>query len=352
MMTEKKKIKINAFNANELAASDAQIFGLPFDEEESEVILLPVPWEVTVSYKTGAAKGFSAIYDASMQVDLYDEDLPDAWKHGIFMKKNSAAWKQKNSKMRKLAAAYLENLSEGKISEQDKKTVYEINTTCEKLNSWVKEQCVEILEKNKFLGLVGGDHSTPLGLYHALAEKYSDFGILHIDAHADLRDAYEGFTYSHSSIMFHALKISQLKKLVQVGLRDVCEAEVDIIKNSNRRVIAFYDSEMKKALYEGISWKTICENIIQNLPQHVHISFDIDGLDPKNCPNTGTPVPGGLEYEQTIYLFRRLVESGRQIIGFDLVEVAPGKDEWDANVGARVLYKLCNLLVKSGVSVS
>lgn len=347
MLSDTKQNKINSFDANAPAEFDAQIFGLPFTEEESDVILLPVPWEVTVSYKTGAAKGFSAIQKASMQVDLFDADIQNAWQHGIFMKKNSASWKQKNSKLRKLAAALIENISDGNFTEADKKTLYEINSTCEKLNVWVKEQCTEILNTDKYLGLVGGDHSTPLGMYEALAEKYSDFGILHIDAHADLRDAYEGFTFSHASIMFNALKIPQLKKLVQVGLRDVCEAEVQIIENSERRVIAFYDAEIKKAMYEGMSWKIICENIIQHLPQHVHISFDIDGLDPKNCPNTGTPVPGGMEYEQAIYLFRKLVESGRQIIGFDLVEVAPGKDEWDANVGARILYKLCNLMVKS-----
>lgn len=345
-ITEDKMNKIAAFDPNGLGLAAAQIFGLPFTEEESEVVLLPVPWEVTVSYKTGAAKGPKAIFDASAQVDLYDTDLADAWKHGIFIKKSSHAWKQKNTKLRKKAVEYLEALSEGKAHNYTD-VLHEINQASFDLKQYVKEETNAIINAGKLFGLVGGDHSTPLGVYESLAEHYQAFGILHIDAHADLRDTYEGFECSHASIMHNALKIPQLTKLVQVGLRDVCQAEIDVIENSERRVIAYFNHEIKNALYDHIPWKIICDSIIKELPQNVHISFDIDGLDPKNCPNTGTPVPGGLEYEQAIYLFQKLVESGRKIIGFDLVEVAPGNDEWDANVGARMLYKLCTLMMKS-----
>ena len=90
----------------------------------------------------------------------------------------------------------------------------------------------------------------------------------------------------------------------------------------------------------GQTWKSQCDEIIGRLPQHVYISFDIDGLHPSLCPNTGTPVPGGLQLEEVNFLFKQLVMSGRKIIGFDLVEVSPGGGDWDANVGARVLYSL------------
>ncbi|MBC8047085.1 MAG: agmatinase family protein [Fimbriimonadaceae bacterium] len=347
MNIEEKQNKLDTFDANGLGAAEAQIFGLPFTYDESEVVILPIPWEVTVSYQTGAAKGPKAIFEASMQVDLFDDDLPHAWQRGIFMQKISAGWKQKNTKLRKKAVEYIDALSDGKLTAEHSIVLNEINAECTALKDWVYAESKNILDEDKLLGLLGGDHSTPLGYMWALADKYEEYGILHIDAHADLRDAYEGFNYSHASIMFNALKIPQVKKLIQVGLRDVCEAEMEIINNGERRVIGYFNHEIKTALFSGMSWKIICDQIIDELPQHVYISFDIDGLDPKNCPNTGTPVPGGLEYDQAVYLIQRLVESGRKIIGFDLVEVAPGKDEWDANVGARLLYKLCNLMMKS-----
>jgi agmatinase len=100
-------------------------------------------------------------------------------------------------------------------------------------------------------------------------------------------------------------------------------------------------------MFEGVTWKMICDDIVASLPMQVYLSFDIDGLDPKLCPNTGTPVPGGLELEQAVYLIRRVADSGRKIIGCDLNEVVPGLDDWDANVGARLLYKMCNLMGKS-----
>ena len=183
--------------------------------------------------------------------------------------------------------------------------------------------------------------------YKAIAEKHGDFGILQIDAHCDLRKAYEGFTYSHASIMYNALKLPAVGRLVQVGVRDYCDEELNVIKRSMGRVVTYFDQDLKDELYEGTTWGNLCDQIIQDLPQYVYISFDIDGLDPKLCPNTGTPVQGGFETEQVFYLFSKLLQSKKNIIGFDLNEVGVGETDWDANVGARVLFKLCNLLVTS-----
>jgi agmatinase len=210
----------------------------------------------------------------------------------------------------------------------------------------VYEQTKELLDKNKLVGVVGGDHSTPFGFFKAIAEKHSDFGILQIDAHCDLREEYECFKYSHASIMYNALtEIPQLTRLVQVGIRDYSPAEYDYIKNSNNRVITYFDKDIKERIFEGASWKQIADEIVNNLPQKFYISFDIDGLDPKLCPNTGTPVQGGFETEQIFYLFKKVLQSGRKLIGFDLNEVGISPNEWDENVGARVLFKLCNLMV-------
>lgn len=106
----------------------------------------------------------------------------------------------------------------------------------------------------------------------------------------------------------------------------------------------FYDREYRKRLFEGDNWKTICEEIIYELPDNVYVSIDIDGLDPKLCPNTGTPVPGGMDFEEFIYLLNKLKQSGKNIIGFDLCEVANGDNEFNGNVGARVLYQLCGTI--------
>ena len=106
------------------------------------------------------------------------------------------------------------------------------------------------MNKGKKVVLLGGDHSTPLGYYEALASQHENFGILHLDAHMDLRIAYEQFAYSHASIMYNALKLPQISKIVQVGIRDFCEEEVGVVKSENGRVLVHTDSDIKKQLFE------------------------------------------------------------------------------------------------------
>ncbi|NJN42731.1 MAG: agmatinase family protein, partial [Flammeovirgaceae bacterium] len=224
----------------------------------------------------------------------------------------------------------------------EKSAPEQINEGSKYLNQWVYETSKSLLEKGKLVGLLGGDHSTPNGFIKAIAEKYTRFAILQIDAHADLRNAYEGFVYSHASIMFNALKLPAVSQLVQVGIRDYCNEELDVINNSKGRVKTFFDEDIKESMLKGKTWETICKEIVTRLPDNVYISFDIDGLDPKLCPNTGTPVAGGFEFHEIVLLLKVLAQSGKRIIGFDLNEVSPGDSEWDANVGARILYQLCN----------
>jgi agmatinase len=341
-----KQEKIENFDPNSYANKNSGMFGLPFSIDDAETVLIPVPWEVTVSYGGGTSKGPAAVLEASYQVDLYDPFLEDAWKNGIFLDEVNPLIKEKSKKLRKSAKQHINNLEAGLEPNND--VLEKIKTECLWLNSWTKERALELLRMNKSVAMLGGDHSTPLGLMQAMAEIHEGFGILQIDAHADLRDAFEGFEFSHASIMFNALKIEQVKKLVQVGIRDYCQSELEIIENSNGRVSTYFDRDLKSASYIGKTWKKQCEEIINDLPQKVYISFDIDGLDPKLCPNTGTPVAGGFETEQVLFLFEMLVESGREIISFDLNEIGVSDEtDWDANVGARLLYRLCNLMTKS-----
>lgn len=350
-----KQDKINNFDPNALGDANNNIYGLPFTTDEAEVVIIPVPWEVTVSYRSGAALGPQAIFDASYQVDLFDPKIADAWKIGIAMEPVSDDIASKNESLRRKSEAYLTLLKEGESIETNDKMkdiLTLINAESVKLNNWVKTKSLTYLDKNKIVALLGGDHSTPLGLMQALAEKHESFAVLQIDAHADLRDAFEGFDFSHASIMYNAIKIPQVSKLVQVGIRDYCEFEFDLIKNSNGRIVTFFDRDIKNKQYDGATWTSICNEIIAQLPKDIYLSFDIDGLDPKLCPNTGTPVAGGFEFEQVLMLIEKIVDSGKRIIAFDINEVAPGGDEWDANVGARLLYRIANMVAKSNGRVA
>lgn len=317
-----------------------KLFGLPIEPKDASLVIVPVPWEATVSYHSGTVQGPRAILDSSIQLDLFHKDSGDFWKQGISMLPIAEELIDESNKIRALVSTYLEN------EQSENPMLDQINVACENLNIHVKAITKGLLQENKRVGLVGGDHSTPLGFLKILNEKHERFGILHIDAHMDLRKAYQGFTFSHGSIMYNALKLPAISRIVQVGIRDYCEEEFHNVKRSMGRVAVFFDEDLKTAHFNGTTWNEICERILHELPQKVYISFDIDGLDPKLCPGTGTPVPGGLDYDQAVHLLKKLVASGKEIIGFDLSEVAPGKNsDWDANVGARVLYQLCKAIL-------
>jgi agmatinase len=343
------------FDVNGAAPKDSGIFGLPYGWEESKLILIPVPWEATTSYGEGTAQGPAAILKASRQMDLFDLELKDPFSPGIHCLSEDPSVRRWNTEARESARLVLEA---GGVQAEDLTqrpavvaSAKKVDSLSEKLNDWVFSQTTRIIEAGKIVGLVGGDHSTPYGAIRAAAHAHGSFGILHFDAHADTRNAYEGFRWSHASIMRNVLEqIPEVKKIVQVGIRDFCEEEFEYAKSHSSRIRTFYDLALKNSAFDGEPWRKTCKQIVAELPATVWISFDIDGLDPKLCPNTGTPVPGGLEFEQALGVIREVVHSGRKIIGFDLNEVAPGEnweagsraaDEWDANVGMRLLYKLC-----------
>ena len=322
------------------------LFGLPFTPDTSEVVIIPVPWEVTVSYHSGTADGPLSILEASSQVDLALKEVPDAWKLGVSMLPFPHSMKEESTKLREWASTHIRQPQDSQPKPGDP-AVRTINEASESLNVYIRSTAQKWMKEGKMVALLGGDHSTPLGLLRLLNERYDRFGILQVDAHMDLRKSYQGFTYSHASIMYNALKLPGVSRLVQVGIRDYSEEEMEVVKRSMGRVVTWYDEDLKREAFEGKSWSTLCDRIIGDLPEHVYISFDIDGLDPRYCPSTGTPVPGGIDFTEATFLIKKLVQSGRKIIAFDLNEVAPGRTDWDANVGARLLWQLC---VAMGVS--
>lgn len=334
---------------DDVSVRNGNFFGFDSTIESAKIVFLPVPWDVTTSYGAGTANGPQAILDASYQLDWYDFDLPDAWQIGHATIPIDPEIKAKNDRLRTVARAIIDHLEAGGDiqSRNIQQKLLTVNQESQFLHDWVYIQTLDLLAQDKLIGLVGGDHSVPLGYIKALTEKYGEYGILQIDAHADLRPSFEGFTYSHASIMHNVLQLSGISHLVQVGIRDLCQGEVEGVK-SDRRITMFDDWQLKENAYSGMNWATQCEKIIATLPESVYISFDIDGLTPEFCPHTGTPVPGGLDFNQAIYLIQKLVNAGKTIIGFDLCEVAPGdRGEWDGNVGARLLYKLANLMYLS-----
>lgn len=315
------------FDPDAAAPADGGLFGLPHPVEEAAVRVIPVPWEGTVSFGRGTAGGPSAVLEASHQVDLFHTEYGDAvWQAGIALEPvdpRIAEWG------RKVAANPLPA---------------NVNPISSQLDSLVYDRAKSVLEAGRIPGVLGGEHSVALGGIVAAAEVHEGLGILHIDAHADLRVAYEGFKRSHASVMFNALELApRLSCLVQVGLRDVGRAEVRLAEQDDR-IRWHTDAAIGERTARGTPWSDIVYDLLDALPPKVWVSFDIDGLDPSLCPRTGTPVPGGLTWREVIFLLRTLGASDRQVVGFDLCEIAG--EPWDANVGARVLYEL------AGASIS
>ncbi len=326
------------FSPDAAARPDSGIFGLDSSPDEAGIVLLPVPFDATTSYGRRAAGGPRAILEASHQVDLYDRDTGRPWQAGITLLPEEPRLVTWNTRARAAADEAREKAG----TPEGKRALDEVNGHSQSVNDWVFAEATRWLEAGKVVGVIGGDHATPFGLMSAYAERFPKLGVLHVDAHADLRESYEGFTWSHASIMYNVITRTTLPRLVQVGIRDFGESELMLIKESSR-IKTFFDGDLADAQLAGTPFAALAQRIVAELPQEVYVSFDIDGLDPTLCPNTGTPVPGGLSFREMSALLAAVTRSGRRIVGFDLNEVAPGDDgsEWDANVGARVLYKLC-----------
>jgi agmatinase len=342
-MSDKK-----AFDPGAAASFDG-IYGLPNTEEDARVVVIPVPWDATTSYRPGTSLGPAAILEASRQVDLFDIDTGRPYEAGIAMLPIPAEVVAWNAEARKLAEPIIERGGAGDDAGLAK-DLERVNALGARLNDWVRAKTWDLLRAEKTVVLVGGDHSTPFGAFQAFAELHPGIGILHFDAHYDLRDAYEGFRWSHASIMFNALdKIPGVARIVHVGIRDFSEAEHEYSKAAGGRSVPYLDAAMKERLEAGETWKSIADEIASRLPPTIFVSFDVDGLDPTLCPGTGTPVPGGLSFHQATAVLAACVRRGCRIVGCDLNEVAPrdGDGEWNANVGARLLYKMIGFALAS-----
>lgn len=321
-------------------AAEGNLYGLPVPGGGARVQVQAVPWQATTSYRRGTLDGPAALAAASLQVDLHDIEYGDAWRLGIELLSEDPRFREWDAEAEPHALRVIESLG------RDPAAAAVVNQLSERVNEAVYQRARAILAAGRIPALIGGDHSAPFGAIRAVAEAFPGVGVLHVDAHADLRVAYEGFVYSHASIMYNVRRyIPDVSHIVQVGIRDVGAAEVALIHDAGSRISTWFDADVAMRLAEGEPWADLVDEMIGALPPQVYVSFDVDGLDPSLCPGTGTPVPGGLSYRDACVLLRRLSAS-RQVVGFDLNEIGP--TEWDGNVAARVLYKLFGAAVRSG----
>ena len=237
---------------------------------------VPVPYEATVSYAGGTAHGPEAILDASDQLELYDgTSFPG--EQGIFTQQP-----------------------------------VDCSGTPEEVMNRVRLAVLAALDAGAMPVVLGGEHSLTYGEMAALKERFGTFGVVQFDAHADLRDSYEGSRWSHASVMRRAVSDLELP-LVQLGNRIFCKEELETRKKHG---VVAWDAPL-------LCRKGMPENILpDDFPEHIFITFDVDGLDPSVMPETGTPVPGGLGWYQALELAEKVV-AGRTLLGFDIVELAP-----------------------------
>ena len=320
------------------APGEGGLFGLPFSPENARILVQAVPWQATTSYRRGTREGPAALVEASLQVDLFDLQYGEFWREGIALLDEDPSFREWDADAEADALAVIESLG------RDPAAAARVNALSEQVNAAVYARTRETLAAGRIPALLGGDHSAPFGAMRAVAERFPGVGVLHVDAHADLRDAYEGFTWSHASILFNVLRhIPGVSRVAQVGIRDFGEAEARLI-DAEPRLRTWFDAAVGERLAAGETWLSLVDEIIEALPAQVYVTFDVDGMDPALCPGTGTPVPGGLSWRDTQVLLKRLSER-RHIVGFDLNEIGPG--EWDGNVAARLLYKLCGAAIRS-----
>ena len=314
------------------AAVEGALFGFPLPLEEARLVVIPVPYEATVSSRGGTREGPRALLEASGQVDLYDPVAGEPWRLGLA----ALPLEETIFDLSEAAAEAAERARDG-----EREAHAEVERIGRAVWEWVRDATRATLESGRVPLVIGGEHAVSFGAIEAAAARRPGLGVLQVDAHADLRGAYEGWQTSHASVMRRVLELEGIARLVQVGLRDLSLEEVAARDGSHGRAVWFTDAELARRVFEGEPFAALSRDIVAALPEEVWISFDIDGLEASLCPGTGTPVPGGLGWREATYLLAEVARSGRRVVGADLVEIGAGF--WDGFVAAKLLYLLAGV---------
>jgi agmatinase len=273
---------------------------------DSKIAILSAPYEHTVSYGGGTAKGPSAIIDASAYVEFYDDEFERELCFDV-------------------GIATIKPLDFEKRVDHD-------------ALDYIQHNVSQLLDAGLFVVTLGGEHTISTAPILAHLEKYPGLSLLHFDAHSDLRDTYEGSKYSHASFCARVAERIDPARITQVGIRAQCREEAEFIKANG--VNTFYANAIRRGVY-GEYWQ---KSVVDTLGDEVYVTFDVDYFDPAIMPATGTPEPDGFLYSETLDLFRALLRSGRRIVGLDIVELAPMKGLHHPDIlTARLLYKILNV---------
>ncbi|MEO1008375.1 MAG: agmatinase family protein [Planctomycetota bacterium] len=316
---------------------------------DAGVVLVGVPFDATTSYRPGTARGPMAMLGASAQIDTLDERLGDISARGIAMEPIEPWIAELSAAVRPDAEPLIACEGEPPIDEAARARV---DAAGERVRAFVRERVAAILAEGRTPGVVGGEHAVSLGAIEACAAHAGEIGILQIDAHMDLRESYCGLAFSHASVMRNALTLCVgVASLAQLAIRDFCQEEVDFARYAGdalgKPVFRASAADIAERAPDLAGLRALVAETLAMLPGSIYVTFDVDALDVHLCANTGTPVPGGLSFQQASAIIEAIHASGTRVVGFDLVEVAPDPDparrSIDEIVGARLLYKLCAL---------
>jgi len=279
------------------------------DLDKSEFVILPVPYEQTTTYQVGTKHGPQAIIHASQEVETFDEELNlETYKTGIC------------------------TLNPVEIS----------TAGPERMLEKVYQAIKELIDREKKVIMLGGEHTISIGAVKAFKEKYPNLSVLQMDAHADLRDSYQENKFSHACVM---RRIGELSHFVSLGIRNFSVEEHEFIQRNKIDVFLAQDVRNCDRWYEpdgSCRWK---EEIINKLGSDVYLTFDLDVLDPSIMPSVGTPEPGGLLWYETLDFLKQLVYH-KNLVGFDVVELCPipGLVAPDF-LAAKLIYKIIGHMV-------
>ena len=268
------------------------------DYKFAEILLQSIPYDGTSTWIKGADKGFDAFIEASENMELYDiETDSEVYKKGIHI---------------------LDEISENSSPEKAFKAVY--------------QKTKELLKSNKYLTFVGGEHSISIGIIKAFYEKYNNLTVVQLDAHADLRASYLDSPFNHACALYDASKNTNL---IQIGIRSMDISEKENMNFSN----VFFAEEM----YQNNSWM---EKSISKMTNDVYVTLDLDVFDPSIMPSTGTPEPGGMLWNEIIIFLNKLFNE-KNVVGFDIVELAPIENIVAPNyLVAKLYYKMLSYKFK------
>ena len=340
------------FDPNGAIPDNGNYFGIPLEPEEAALVLISAPWDLSLKVRNGSSFAPDAIIEASRSVDFFEPMAPDSWRKGIATVPIDYTIQDMSHRLRSDAERIV------KVHEKQGGTpfdnlVYErslrrVNEGFQALNDNIYKQSQTWLSEGKIVGLVGGDQSTAYGHIRAVAEHHGSLGVLHIDSSCNLKSCHQGFEFSHASVMHNILRdVPQVECLVGVGVRAFSPEEWQRAE-SDPRVKLFTGQSIWSRHFEGVLWSTICNEIVESLPQNVYVSLDVNGLTVECSPHNGMVVAGGVRFPEVIYLLGKIVDSGRKIVGFALSEVLPDMDDkTDAAIASRLLYNICSMALKN-----